>query len=98
MEKEGLIEIKEKAFSLGKIKNVVSKKKPDLKVFSKEELEILRSITEKYKNSMAGELEKDAKDEAPYIMVESKEEIPYHLAFYRNTFGEMDLENENSHS
>lgn len=65
---------------------------PDMKVFDDKEKEILKQITEKYRLDNAGDLEKIAQSEPPYKMVNYGEEIPYHLAFYRNSFGEMDLD------
>ena len=96
MKKNGYIESKPQ---LGKYIPATIKplKKPDYTVFSKNEVEVIESITEKYKNSTARELELQAKSEPPYKMVEFDEEIPYHLAFYRNSFGEMELnENDNT--
>ena len=94
MKRRGLIDLKKEKYTGGASRNIASKKKPDLSVFSKDERDLIISFTEKYKNSTAGELESVAKEEPPYIMVDYKDEIPYYLAFYRNTFGEMDLENE----
>lgn len=94
LKKRGLIEIKPEKYAGGVSNNIISKKKPDFSQFSREELELIKSFSEKYKNTTAGELETLAKEEAPYIMTDYKKEILYHLAFYRNTFGEMDLENE----
>lgn len=70
---------------------IVSKKEPDMKDFDEKEREILQQITEKYRLENAGHLERIAQDEPPYKMVKQGENIPYHLAFYRNSFGEMDL-------
>lgn len=97
MEKRGLIKLEEKKIAGGNatLVDVIPLNKPDLSCFSKDEAILIQSIVEKFKNSTAGELEKLAKDEPPYIMVKYKDEIPYHLAYYRNTFGEMDLEDEN---
>lgn len=94
MERRRIIELKGQKYAGGESQNVIPKKKPNLNVFSKDERDLLVAFVEKYKNATAGELESIAKEEPPYIMVGYKDEIPYHLAFYRNTFGEMDLENE----
>jgi uncharacterized phage-associated protein len=66
-------------------------KNPDMSVFDKEERQILEQTAEKYRLENAGNLEKLAQSEPPYKMVEYGEKIPYYLAFYRNSFGEMDL-------
>jgi len=73
---------------------ITTEAKPDYSVFSEEEKKIIDSITEQYKSAPAGRLEKIAKNEPPYKMV-VEGEIPYHLAYYRNTFDEMTL-NEDS--
>lgn len=64
---------------------------PNYSLFSPKEMELIESITEKFKHSTAGELEKIAQSEAPYNMVEFDEVIPDHLAYYRNSFGSLDL-------
>ena len=96
LKKEGDIEIKKpNSFNLEKIN---AKKDPNMNIFSPEEKEIIEGITEKYRLYNAGELEKIAQSEPPYKMVKYEEDIPYHLAFYRNSFGEMDLSNDNSNT
>lgn len=70
---------------------------PDYSLFTEQEIQLIKTVTDKYRNSTASELENIAKNEPPYKMVEHDDEIPYHLAFYRNTFGEMELNgDENS--
>ncbi len=71
---------------------IVAKVPPDLSVFTPVELKLIEAITNEHKLSTAKELELKAQAEPPYKMVELNEEIPYHLALYRNTFGEMDIE------
>ena len=89
---QGIIDIEKKnGYGLEKI---VNKSEPDVSVFKKEELEVLEQLVEKYKLENAGSLEKIAQSEPPYKMVEYGEEIPYYLAFYRNSFGEMDMNSD----
>lgn len=77
---------------LGKI---TPKDYPKMEIFDEEEKEWLQKIAKKYRNKNAADLERIMKSEPPYQMVEKDGEVaPYHLAFYRNTFGEMNLENE----
>ncbi len=93
--KDKVISIKKpNHFGLEKIIPKIGKINLDL--FNEEEKEILMQVAEKYKLENAGELEKIAQSEPPYKMVNHGEEIPYHLAFYRNSFGEMDLDNANN--
>lgn len=73
------------------LEKIISKKDPDMGVFDKEEREIIEQTAEKYRLENAGNLERLAQAESPYKMVGYGEKIPYHLAFYRNSFGEMDL-------
>ncbi len=95
MENKGLIECdeqKEKFVPASVRANV----EPDYSGFSSQEMDIINSITEKYRWSNAKELETQAQSEPPYKMVESGEKIPYHLAFYRNSFGEMEIDDDDS--
>jgi len=79
---------------------IIPKKDPEIDIFDDQEKEWLKKIAEQYYSKDAGELEKIMKSEPPYQMTEKDGELtPYHLAFYRNTFGEMNLENNaNSHT
>ena len=98
MEKEGLIKLKvsNEKYIPSSIQSL--KEDIDLSVFSEVEKQIIEDIKEKFKYSTAREIELVAKNEPPYKMVKSREVIPYHLAFYRNSFDEMSLGNENSDS
>ena len=94
MEKEGLIktEISNKKYTPHTIKPLTNK--VDMSVFSEKEKQIIEQMKERFKSSTAREVEMTAKNEPPYKMVKSGEIIPYHLAFYRNSFDEMSLGNE----
>lgn len=93
MESKGLIKCEPQIIEYSTAK-IIPKEQPDYSVFDEEEKELIDAITEKYKLSTAAELEEKAKSEPPYKMVEFEEEIPYHLAFYRNTFEEMEMGND----
>lgn len=58
---------------------------PDLSVFEKDELLILRRIVSKYGNKTGKQLEDLTHNEAPYLAVNFGEEIPLELAHYRGT-------------
>ena len=75
---------------------IIPKADPKIEgVFDEDEKEWLGKIAKQYRDKNAIELERIMKSEPPYQMVEKDGEIvPYHLAFYRNTFGEMNLEDE----
>lgn len=88
LQKQKLIRIKKEDY----LEKIIPLKDPDLSVFEDREKELLENVINKYKSDSAGDLEKLAQAEAPYKMVKHGEIIPYHLAFYRNTFGEMGLE------
>ncbi len=77
------------------LEKITALEEPDMSVFDSQEKEVINQIIKKYSPMTAGELEKIAQAEAPYKMVLLGEEIPYHLAFYRNNFGGMDLNGEN---
>jgi len=76
--------------------SIISLQEPDYSVFDEEEKKIIFDLTDKFKHQLAGEVESLAKAEPPYKMVKEGEEIPYHLAFYRNSFDEVTLDEENS--
>lgn len=90
LKEEKIIEIKK--MNGGFLEKIIPKDDPKMNVFDEKEGEILQQIAEKYRLENAGNLEKLAQSEPPYKMVEYGEKIPYHLAFYRNSFGEMDLD------
>ncbi|MDP2856334.1 MAG: Panacea domain-containing protein [bacterium] len=97
LEKEGAITV-EKPNSI-KLEKIVPKEKVNLQVFDDDEKQVLTQILEKYRAENAGGLERLAQAEPPYKMVAYEERIPYYLAFYRNSFGEMDLSHgENSNT
>lgn len=91
---KGIIDIQSPTWAdrLGKI---IPKKDPKMEIFDEQEKEWLQKIAKQYRDKNAVDLERVMKSEPPYQMVEKDgEAVPYHLAFYRNTFGEMNLENE----
>jgi len=59
--------------------------KPDLSVFNNEEKQMLDRIIIKYGHLNGKQLEELSHAEAPYIGTELRKEIPYELAFYRDT-------------
>jgi uncharacterized phage-associated protein len=89
LQEEKIISIKKSNES--PLEKIIPQNDPEMSVFDKEEKEILAQMAEKYRLENAGNLEKLAQSEPPYKMVEYGEKIPYYLAFYRNSFGEMDL-------
>src|SRR3989344_6509768 len=64
----------------------------DYSVFSENEMKVISLITERFKSDTSGTIEAIAKQEPPYKMVNDWESIPYHLAYYRNSFDEMTLD------
>ncbi|TSC94421.1 MAG: hypothetical protein Athens101410_789 [Parcubacteria group bacterium Athens1014_10] len=98
LKKQAIIDIKKPDKNWLGLERIVAKQEPDLNVFDENEKLYLKQISEKYRSASAAELERIAKSEPPYKMVKYGEEIPYYLAFYRNTFGEMDLNDKNTDS
>ena len=90
LKKAKVIDIKEPGPN--RLEKIVPNNEPDMEVFDEQEKEILDEITQKYRLENGGDLERLAQSEPPYKMVEHGENIPYYLAFYRNSFGEMDLD------
>ena len=90
---EGFIEIgKSEKPGLDKLEKIVPHGQPDMSVFDEDERGIIEQITAQYKLENGGSLERIAQSEPPYKMVKYGERVPLHLAFYRNSFGEMDLD------
>jgi uncharacterized phage-associated protein len=58
---------------------------PDLSVFNKEEIKMLKRIVKKYGKKTGTQLENLTHKEAPYLAVNDGEEIPLELAHYRGT-------------
>jgi uncharacterized phage-associated protein len=59
--------------------------KPNISVFSKDEIKMLDRVVTKYGHLNGKQLEDLSHSEAPYIATKLKEEIPYELSFYRGT-------------
>lgn len=87
LKKEGLLNITKRKTGLGYKDTVVYKalSKPDMNIFNKEEIKMLKRIVKKYGDKTGAELEVLAHKEAPYLAVEEGEEIPIELAHYRGT-------------
>lgn len=95
LKQEGIIDIDEMEIEKNRgvrLDKIIPKQEVDIQVFDKDEKEVLHQMVEKYRLETAGNLERLAQSEPPYKMVKYGEEIPYHLSFYRNSFGEMDLD------
>ena len=60
-------------------------KDPDLSVFTKDELDMLKRVTRKYGNMTGKQLENLTHREAPYLAIDEGEEMPLELAHYRGT-------------
>jgi len=59
--------------------------KPESKIFSKQEKEILDRVVKLYGQLSGKQLEDLTHAEAPYLATEPKKEIAYELAYYRGT-------------
>lgn len=66
----------------------------DLSVFSPTEIATLYEVAHRWGAHTTNQIETATHGEAPWIAVRRNEVIPYHLAFYRNNFGAMDLDDE----
>lgn len=62
-----------------------SNTKPDLSLFDEDDLKILDRVVKRYGGLSGKELEVLTHQEAPYVATEPDEDIPYDLAFYRET-------------
>lgn len=75
-------------------KDYVAEESYDPNVFSPTEMEMLSKAAERWEEHTATQLQAASHGEAPNLAVNIGDEIPYHLTFYRNNFGEMNLEDE----
>lgn len=60
-------------------------KDPDLSVFDKEEIKMLKRVLGKYGDKTGTQLETLTHKEAPFLAVKAGEEMPLELAHYRGT-------------
>lgn len=87
LQKEGKLEIGKGRTGAGLNDAFIYKalEEPDLKVFTKEEKEMLDRIVRLYGNKSGSQLETLTHKEAPYLAVDEGEEMPLELAHYRGT-------------
>lgn len=87
LQKEGKLEIGKGRTGAGFNDAVIYKalEDPNLKVFTKEEKEMLDRIVRLYGNKSGSQLETLTHKEAPYLAVDEGEEMPLELAHYRGT-------------
>lgn len=68
----------------------------DLSVFSPTEIEALEKVAKRWQWHTTKQIVMATHGEAPWIAVKPNEIIPYYLAHYRNNYGAMDLDDEES--
>jgi uncharacterized phage-associated protein len=66
----------------------------DVAVFSPTELDTLYQVAQKWLYHTTTQIEAATHGEAPWIAVKRNEIIPYYLAYYRNNFGAMNLDDD----
>ena len=66
----------------------------NLAAFSSTELDVLHQVAQRWSRHTTKQIEAATHGEAPWIAVRRNEVIPYHLAYYRNNFGAMELEDD----
>lgn len=54
----------------------------------------LHDVAERFKSFSTKQIENATHGEAPWIAVRPNEIIPYYLAYYRNNFGDMDINDD----
>lgn len=62
-----------------------SLQKPDLSIFSKEEMRILKRVVKHYGHLSGKQLQDLTHAEAPYTAAKPNEEVPYEFTYYRGT-------------
>jgi uncharacterized phage-associated protein len=68
----------------------------DISVFSASEIDVLYQVAQKWTHHTTKQIEMATHGEAPWIAVKHNEIIPYYLSYYRNNFGAMDLDDDES--
>lgn len=68
----------------------------DPAVLSQTELQTLNDVAERWRLHTAQQIVAATHGEPPWLAVRDGETIPYELSYYRNNFGEMELEEEAS--
>jgi uncharacterized phage-associated protein len=66
----------------------------NLAAFSPTELDVLHQVAQRWAPHTTKQIEAATHGEAPWLAVRRNEIIPYHLAYYRNNFGAMDLHDD----
>lgn len=89
MQQEGKIEIEHvPAFNYLRTK-YTAHVEPDFGLLDHEERETVARVAGKWEDFSMRQIVDATHNEAPWLGVALGEEIPYHLAYYRNTFGEL---------
>jgi DNA-binding transcriptional regulator YdaS (Cro superfamily) len=65
-----------------------------LSAFSPTELDVLHQVAQRWAPHTTKQIEAATHGEAPWLAMRRNEIIPYHLAYYRNNFGAMELRDE----
>ena len=60
-------------------------KKPDLSIFSEEEIRMLKRVVKRYGHLSGKQLQDLTHAEAPYTAAKPNEEVPYEFTYYRGT-------------
>ena len=67
---------------------------PNLSIFTAQETDTLHEVVQRWAEHTTKRIEAATHGEAPWIAVKWNEVIPYHLAYYRNNHGAMDLDDD----
>lgn len=66
----------------------------DEDVFTSREIDVLGQVASRWERHSTSQIEAASHGEAPWLAVSMGEIIPYEMAYYRNNFGEMELDPE----
>lgn len=67
---------------------------PNLGLFSGPEMDTLHRVTEMWRAHSKNQIVAAAHGEAPWLACDNGDDIAYELAYYRNTYGAMDFDQE----
>ena len=66
----------------------------NLAAFSRTERDVLQQVAQRWARHTTKQIEAATHGEAPWLAVTRNDIIPYHLAYYRNNFGAMELDED----
>lgn len=94
MVEAGLLDV-EDVYTPSFVRKKYTPKHPfDRSLFTEDELTTLHAVAERWKTVKTEDIVAASHDDPPWNAVSMGSDIPYHLVYYRNSYGEMDLDDD----